>query len=565
MLKKYKNKVHKPKKTIVGGVEKDENISIMSIKDKLELLRKISNVPFIKSHFKNSPFDKEPDGNYNTLEKFLLNNTNNYDVALQIIKHILMCLYLGNDECYYYLEKYIRSNRPNIPLQYYEDNDIIFPNIGIYNIGDDNYQKYNNNVNLLFEGLKSKICEKILSGGSDMFNLFIINKYKYNAIFFLSKTLDDENPLTKENVELYVHNRYYDSVTDKTIKTKMIGYNDSKTGKINPNFKKVLNTNIIDIIKDINTKNTDNEDIIVIKENYKKELLNQDNLTGTMIIGFINSLYDTPSIHKEYVNILYENLVKFNTMFFINLFIENNINNNKLRDDTLEELLKNLRRCSIGFYTKKEKFIKLVKESIRNYNKIDENSYDNDTNLVKKVTNIDKKVDIKFLNVAGKILKKECKDDDNMKGIKQILFYSFMLYNDELNQNTFNSSFKSNDIIIQRLKSISRKQYFKEGEVNDCSTEITEIINSKSYIEEGFSLYTTESTNKLSTLPSKTNEEYILYKNEYIRIAENVKDIINQSGKSKYNTSISSYKTKYESVNPSDSDGLNEIDNLEIK
>ena len=562
MLKKYKNKVHKPKKTIVGGVEKDENISIMSIKDKLELLRKISNVPFIKSHFKNSPFDKGPDGNYNTLEKFLLNNNNNYDVALQIIKHILMCLYLGNDECYYYLETYIRSNRPNIPLNYYEDNNIIFPNIGIYNIDDDNYQKYNNNVNLLFEGLKSKICEKISSGGGDIFNLFIINKYKYNGIFYLKKNLDDKNPLTKENVELYVNNRYYDSVTDKTIKTKMIGYNDSNTGKINLNFKKVLNADIIDIIKDINTKNTDNEDIIVIRQNYKKELLNQDNLTGTMIIGFINSLYDTPSIHKEYVNILYENLVKFNTMFFINLFIENNINNNKLRDDTLEDLLTNLRRCSIGFYKKKEDFIKLVKESIRNYNKIDENSYVKNTKLVKKVTNIDKKVDITLLKWVGK---SDCTAEDNKKGIKNILFYSFMLYNDILNSNTFTDESNSNKIIIQRLKSISRKLYFKEGEVNDCSTEITEIINSKSYIEEGFSLYTTESTNKLSTLPSKTTDEYILYKNEYMSIAENVKGIIAQSGKSKYNTSISSYKTKYQTVNASDSDGLIVIDNLKIE
>ena len=562
MLKKDKNKVHKPKNTIVGGVEKDENISIMSIKDKLELLRKISNVPFIKSHFKNSPFDKGPDGNYNTLEKFLLNNNNNYDVALQIIKHILMCLYLGNDECYYYLETYIRSNRPNIPLNYYEDNNIIFPNIGIYNIDDDNYQKYNNNVNLLFEGLKSKICEKISSGGSDIFNLFINNKYKYNGIFYLKKNLDDKNPLTKENVELYVNNRYYDSVTDKTIKTKMIGYNDSKTGKINLYFKKVLNADIIDIIKDINTKNTDNEDIIVIRQNYKKELLNQDNLTGTMIIGFINSLYDTPSIHKEYVNILYENLVKFNTMFFINLFIENNINNNKLRDDTLEDLLTNLRRCSIGFYKKKEDFIKLVKESIRNYNKIDENSYVKNTKLVKKVTNIDKKVDITLLKWVGK---SDCTAEDNKKGIKNILFYSFMLYNDILNSNTFTDESNSNKIIIQRLKSISRKLYFKEGEVNDCSTEITEIINSKSYIEEGFSLYTTESTNKLSTLPSKTTDEYILYKNEYMSIAENVKGIIAQSGKSKYNTSISTYKTKYQTVNASDSDGLIVIDNLKIE
>ena len=556
LKKKDKNKEHKPKNTIVGGV-KDENISIMSIKYKLELLKKISNTPFIKSHFKNSPFDKGPDDKYKSLQNFLEKNNNNYDVALQIIKYILMCLYLGDDECYYYLEKYIRSNRLNIPLQYYEENDIIFPNIGIYNIGDYNNKIYDNNVNLLFENLKSKIDDDLgVKRKLGKFRYFVDAKYKYRL--YLRINADNQDNPTIENVDLYVPNKYHESVSVANIKNLMEGYNDDVLKQNNPDFKKVVNANIEIIIRDINTKNTDNEDIIVIMQNYKKELLNQDNLTGTMIIGFINSLYDTPIKYNEYEEHINQNILKFNTMFFINLFIENN-KNDKLRDDTLEELLTNLRRCSIGFYTKKEDFIKLVKESIRNYNKIDEKSYDKDTKLVNKVTNIDKKVDIQLLNWVGK---RDCKAEDNKKGIKNILFYSFMLYNDILNSNTFTES-NSNKIIIQRLKSISRKQYFKEGEVNDCSTEITGIINSKSYIEEGFSLYTTESTNKLSTLQSKTTEEYILYKNEYIKIAENIKDkITTPSGKSKYNTSISSYKTKYESVNPSDTEGLEIIKKL---
>ena len=562
LKKKGKNKVHKPKNTIVGGLVKDENISIMSIKDKLELLKKISNLPIIKVNFKNSPFDnKHNSTNKYNLNEFITKVEVNYIPALQIIKYILMCLYLGEDECYYYLEKFVRSQTEYIGPTIYPENPTIFPYIESYKLDDNNYQKYNNNVNLLFEGLKSKICEKISSGGGDMVNSFIIHKYKYKSVFVLRINKDNDDNPTKENVDLYVHNRYFDSVTDQTIKTKMIEYDNINTNQKDPDFKKVLNKEIETIIKDINTKNTDNEDIIVIKQNYKKDLLNQDNLTGTMIIGFINSLYDTPSIHKEYVNILYDNSVKFNTMFFINLFIENNKNDN-LRDDTLEELLTNLRRCSIGFYTKKEDFIKLVKESIRNYNEIDENSYDKNTKLVKKVTNIDTKVNILMLNWSRN---KDCKAEENKKGIKNILFYSFMLYNDILNSNTFNSLSESNKIIIQRLKSISRKQYFKEGEANDCSTEITDIISSKSYMEEGFSLYTTESSNKLSTLQSKTTEEYILYRNEYIRIAENIKGEITQSGKSKYNTSISSYKTKYQTVNASDTDGATEIEKLKIK
>ena len=551
--KKGKNKVHKPKDTIVGGVVKDENISIMSIKDKLELLKNISDLPIIQDNFKNSPFDKNKSGGNYEISYFLKEKFDNNDVALQIIKYILMCLYLGEDECYYYLESYIRLN--NAIILGYTNNDTIFSVDVLNNMPDDT--NYNNNVNSLFEDLKSKIG-KILSskGVSSMVNDFIINKYKYKL--YLKKNLNTEDTLTAKDYDLYVPNKYYESVTDANIRKYMDGYTDKDTTVINPDFKRVLSENINTIIKDINTNKTDNEDIIVIKQNYNKELLNQDNLTGTMIIGFINSLYDTPSIHKEYVNILYDNSVKFNTMFFINLFIENN-KNDKLRDDTLEELLTNLRRCSIGFYTKKEDFIKLVKESIRNSYEINEESYDKDTKLVKKVTNIDTKVNILMLNWSRN---KDCKAEENKKGIKNILFYSFMLYNDSLDSNTFESSSKSNKIIIQRLKSISRKQFFEKGKANDCSTEITEIITNKSYMEEGFSLYTTESTNILSTQPPKKIDQYKLYKNEYESIAKIVKDKINDSGKPKYNASISSYKSKYQTVNTSDVDGANEIENL---
>ena len=239
LKKKDKNMLHKPKNTIVGGV-KDENISIMSIKDKLELLKKISNTPFIKSHFKNSPFDKGPDDKYKSLQNFLEKNNNNYDVALQIIKYILMCLYLGDDECYYYLEKYIRSNRLNIPLQYYEENDIIFPNIGIYNIGDYNNKIYDNNVNLLFENLKSKIDDDLgVSRNIGKFSCFVDAKYKYRLDLRINENNQDKP--TKENVDLYVPIKYYDSVTDANTRKLMEGYSDDASKGNNLYFKKVLN------------------------------------------------------------------------------------------------------------------------------------------------------------------------------------------------------------------------------------------------------------------------------------------------------------------------------------
>lgn len=307
MLKKRdKNKVNKSKNTIVGGL-KDENISIMSIKDKLKLLINISNLSFIKQYFKNSPFDKGPDNKYKTVENFLeINKDPRYNVALQIIKYILMCLYLGDDECYYYLEKYIRSDRINISTGVYKDNDTIFPNIKEYKLEDDNHNKYKNDVELLFKDLKSKIDDDLgVSRNIGKFSRFVDEKYKYRL--YLRINVENQNNPKINNVELYVPNKYNVSVTDNEKKKLMISYNDVISNKENSSFKKVLNTDIHKIIEDIRTNNADKEDIIVIMQNYKKELLNKDILTGTMIIGFINSLYDTPSIHTEYVNILYNN------------------------------------------------------------------------------------------------------------------------------------------------------------------------------------------------------------------------------------------------------------------
>ena len=557
LKKKDKNKLHKPKNTIVGGV-KDENISIMSIKDKLELLKKISNTPFIKSHFKNSPFDKGPDDKYKSLQNFLEKNNNNYDVALQIIKYILMCLYLGDDECYYYLEKYIRSNRPNIPLQYYEDNDIIFPNIGIYNIGDYNNKIYDNNVNLLFENLKSKIDDDLgVKRKLGKFRYFVDAKYKYRL--YLRINADNQDNPTIENVDLYVPNKYHESVSDVNIKKVMEGYFDDVLKQNNPDFKKVVNANIEIIIKDINTKNTDNEDIIVIRQNYKKELLNQDNLTGTMIIGFINSLYDTPIKYNEYEEHINQNILKFNTMFFINLFIKNN-KDRQLHEDTLAELLAHLRRSAIGFYKEEQPFIKLVKESIYHNYGINEKTFQDDTSLVNKVTKIQAKASINEW-----IKNKDCNDQNNKTGINNILFYSFMLYN-----NTDNNMFGNNNnniIIIQRLKKISKRWLNSVGiyirdEVDNCNIIIDAIFKEKDYLE-GFTLYTKESMKNLD----KEGIDYNVFFTKFQKIAQSIKDIIPPTAtevKKKYNSSITDYKNKYNGLNSTDIDTITAIQKLSI-
>ena len=559
LKKKDKNKVHKPKNTIVGGGVKDENISIMSIKDKLELLKKISDLPIIKIYFKNSPFDKVSDTNYNTLDQFLVKNDGDYNITLQIIKYILMCLYLGDDECYYYLEKYIRSVKSK--LGEYKDNSTIFPNIDIYEISGNNYTNYNNNASLLFEDLKSKIGKSLTSNGiaDDMVNNFIIRKYKYKL--YLRKNVDNKDILEADKVDLYVPIEYYSSVTNDEIKKLMIEYKDDSTGKPNISFRQVLNTNIKTIINDINTNNAENEDIIVIRQNYnKKVLLNEENLTGTMIIGFINSLYDTPIKYNEYEEHINQNILKFNTMFFINLFIKNN-KDRQLHEDTLAELLAHLRRSAIGFYKEEQPFIKLVKESIYHNYGINEKTFQDDTSLVNKVTKIQAKASINEW-----IKNKDCNDQNNKKGINNILFYSFMLYNNT-DDNMFGNNNNNNIIIIQRLKKISKRWLNSVGiyirdEVDNCNIIIDAIFKEKDYLE-GFTLYTKESMKNLD----KEGIDYNVFFTKFQKIAQSIKDIIPPTAtevKKKYNSSITDYKNKYNGLNSTDIYTITAIQKLSI-
>ena len=562
LKKKDKNNVHKLKNTIVGGV-KDENISIMSIKDKLELLIKISNSPLIKRYFKNSPFDKGPNDTYKSLENFLEINDGKYNVALQIIKYILMCLYLGDDECYYYLDNYIRTKRPDIPTDYYIDNNIIFPNRDVYNINDDNNHKiYDDNVKSLFEDLKSKIDDDLgVSRNIGKFSCFVDAKYKYRLDLRINENNQDKP--TKENVDLYVPIKYYDSVTDANIRKLMEGYSDDASKGNNLYFKKVLNKYIDTIIEDIKNNKTDKEDIIVIMLNYKKVLLNKENLTGTMIIGFINSLYDTPIKYNEYEEHINQNILKFNTMFFINLFIKNK-QDGQLHEDTLAELLAHLRRSAIGFYKYKEeqRFMKLVKESIsHNYGINEETIKDNET-LVDIVTKIQAKVEIKEW-----IKNKDCNDPNNKIGINNILFYTFMLYNNTDDANMFGNNNNNNIIIIKRLQKISKRwlnsvgKYIR-GEVDNCNIIIDDIFNNKEYLE-GFTLYTKESMMNLE----KEGIDYKVFFTKFQKIAQSIKDIIPPTAtevKKKYNSSITDYKNKYNGLNGSDQETLEAIDKLSI-
>ena len=567
--KKMKKISKKSKNTIVGGGE-NYNISIMNIGDKLALLRNISILPIIKDVFKNSPFDKQNDGKTH----YKINDFINYNitddkvkVALQIIKYILMCLYLGEDECYYYLEKYIRDKKSIESIDGYTENNSNYTATELqnYNISDtdDNYINYKDNADLLFHDLKSKIEKCINENYNDDIGKFLVTKYKYK-LYLKQTESNTSGTIDKAKLNLYVPNEYYNSVTTtQNIRNLIQDYNkgDGKPSE----FYKIVKANINndEIINNIIDNKADNDDIIVIMQNVDRVLLHQEKLTGTIIIGFLNSLCDAPSIYTDYEDHINQNVLNFNTMFFINLFIEKHVQED-LTEDTLAELLAHLRRSAIGFYDNKETFMELVKKSIIHTYKIDETSFKTNEKLLDKFSKIQAKADIKEW-----IKNKDCEDTNNKTGINQILFYSFVLH-----AYTADKTNEKNKIIIQRLKNISKRRLkrfniyssneSKKVVVDNCNNIIDIILNEKQYLEV-FSLYTKQSIKKLERQQA-TEQYYKSLFEKFEKIANTVKDQITATEqsylKAKYNDSITEYKVKYYSLNSTDQVTITAIEAL---
>ena len=166
--------------------------------------------------------------------------------------------------------------------------------------------------------------------------------------------------------------------------------------------------------------------------------------------------------------------------------------------------------------------MKLVKESIYHNYSIKEETYKDDKTLVDKVTKIQAKASINEW-----IKNKDCNDENNKTGINNILFYSFMLYND-LSDNMFdNKNNNNNIIIIKRLQKISKRWLnsvrilYIKGDVDNCNIIIDAIFKEKEYLE-GFTLYTKESMKNLE----KNGIDYIAFFNKFKKIAQYIKDII---------------------------------------
>jgi hypothetical protein len=529
MLKKSEGEKNKRKNSkkhqqeIRGGGAKDGLISNMNIGDKLKILVDITKNDEVKNMFKNSPFDNKIDGTYYDNDK-ITQYQNNEDV-LQTIKLIFMCIYLGTDESYYYLVNHFKKNT------IYADYITVAENNKHYT----DHKKY---ANMLFNNLVSELY----NFNSDRKSVAIIDNklsnfiYKFIENFYKFRIYcqtNDSGSITK----LYVPFKYY-NLTKLENKDRLI-----KIYSPNNNFRIVENkTNIQNIIEDIKKYTTEFDNIIVIEQEEQNNSLKYgEKFTATMIIDFLNSLYTTPIINIEYDKYIKEKILEYNTYFFVELFIKEEKQNTDdtaktlgMDDSTLTKLLKYLRRAAIGNYSDKKKFMKIVERAICNIYRVDVPLKDDNMKLYNK---IEKNVEI---SIIGRDLL--CDDADNILGIQSIIFYSFMIHN---------NNFSKDVIIIDRLKSISKIEEStvrisqKKG-IKDCDKIIDNIVSNKEFLL-GFSLYTTYSINSIKILNSSNIPmEYTKFENITKKIKKefdpNYKYII------EYNKSINEYLVKYETV-----------------
>ena len=527
MLKKSEGEKNKRKNSkkhqqeIRGGGAKDGLISNMNIGDKLKILVDITKNDEVKNMFKNSPFDNKIDGTYYDNDK-ITQYQNNEDV-LQTIKLIFMCIYLGTDESYYYLVNHFKKNT------IYADYITVAENNKHYT----DHKKY---ANMLFNNLVSELY----NFNSDRKSVAIIDNklsnfiYKFIENFYKFRIYcqtNDSGSITK----LYVPFKYYNltKLENKDILIKIYSPNN--------NFRIVENkTNIQNIIEDIKKYTTEFDNIIVIEQEEQNNSLKYgEKFTATMIIDFLNSLYTTPPIiNDEYDKYIKGKILEYNTYFFVELFIkekketEANSITHGMDDSTLTKLLKYLRRAAIGNYSDKKKFMKIVERAICNIYRVAVPLKDDNMKLYNK---IEKNVEI---SIIGRDLL--CDDADNILGIQSIIFYSFMIHN---------NNFSKDVIIIDRLKSISKIEessvrISQKKSIKDCDKIIDNIVSNKEFLL-GFSLYTTYSTEILKK--GDNNAKYLTFKNIAVKIKEefdpNYKNIIN-----KYNESIDIYIAKYKMI-----------------
>ena len=446
LKKKGKNKVHKPKNTIVGGVKDSIDINI----DKL-----LARCTTLETIYK---FDFTDKDNLSKIDAVL-----NDDVAitkLTTIKKMLLCLRLGTDEFYKLLD-----------------------NEG--EIADDNIEL----ANTIYDGFELMLNSyfgNTLNNSKFHNNIMEFVEVLYNhGIIYITKKGDAD-------FELYIQKSYIPK--EDTIIVKEKDYIDEKFNKYNKDT-------IIKVITELNVQNN-NKELFIVYRNGDNKILNIEKIKGKLIIDFVKTIKDNEKVFTQYKDWISDEIMKYYVIYFIKIFI-NNYNEKNIQKKTLVTLLKNLRLATIGNYRELKVFRDIINSAVVNDEKL--------KNISSEI-----KDDSQWVLRSSQYSYK-CDDKENVSGLQNIMFFSFMLKNNLI----------QDENILSKLKHITKTWDRKWGrwdvKKENCDNTIDKIIKEKTFYKEGFETYIKDLEYKIEEQQNETGTTKIEIYNSFLKIINNLK------------------------------------------
>ena len=448
MLKKDKNKVHKPKNTIVGGVKDSIDTNIDNLVNKCNELDSI--YKFDLGTIDTTAKIGDTFGSSGTGSGFKKNT----------IKKILLCLRIGTDDFYNLLDA---DNNNEIT-----DED----NKGL--------------ANTIYDFLEEKVKTRIMTGSQSQdiiikkyIGSFLYNNYDYGLIFV------DKDALSKYTLRI-------DESYDNKKKEKENEYLIYKDEEINT------------VVQDLQKKK-EKGFLILFRDDGK--ILNIEKVMGKLIIDFVKTIKANETVFTEYKVWISGEIMKYYVIYFINIFISK-YNERKIHKKTLVKLLKNLRIATIGNYRELTAFKNIINFVVKNETE-------------KQLINISSEIkdDGKWFVRSSQISYK-CDDKENMLGLQNIIFFSFML----------KKNLQTDDNILSKLKYITknwdRKWYKYDAKKENCDNTINLIIKDKSFYTTGFETYIEDLEYKIEEQKQTGNLKKIEIYNNFLNTVNTLIPII---------------------------------------
>jgi hypothetical protein len=390
----------------------------------------------------------------------------NDDVAitkLTTIKKMLLCLRLGTDEFYKLLDN---------------EGEIADDNIELANTIYDGFELM---LNSYFDNTlnNTKLHKNIIDFVEVLYN---------RGIIYITKKGDAD-------FELYIQKSYIPK--DTTI-VKDADYKDE-------NFNKYNKDTIIKVITELNVQNN-NKELFIVYRNGDKKILNIEKIKGKLIIDFVKTIKDNEKVFTQYKDWISDEIMKYYVIYFIKIFI-NNYNQKDIQKKTLVTLLKNLRLATIGNYRELKEFRDIINSVVNN---------ETDGQL----KNISSEINDKWaVAVSTNRVSHKCDESDNIAGLQNIMFFSFM----------FKSELNIDINILSKLKHITKTWHRNRGvfyadiKTENCDNIIDGIKDEKTFYKKGFETYIKDLEYKIEKQKKETIPTKIEIYNSFLKTINNLK------------------------------------------